>query len=131
MDAAEQRALRPRQPLSPESSMAKGQHLSKFQQGIVNRYYEHADTLSVSKLSELVSELAVATSPKAADKLWSRVEQALSRAGTPPARASAIVPRATSSNSPPSSANSGTPAPRKKPLPASAPPNLWLRCFNS
>ncbi|MGD9689378.1 MAG: hypothetical protein AB7K52_07785 [Phycisphaerales bacterium] len=61
--------------------MAKGQHLSAYQQGIVKRYYEHADTLAVSALGEIVSELAVAESPKSAEKLWVRARTALARAG--------------------------------------------------
>jgi hypothetical protein len=57
--------------------MAKHQNLSKHQQGIVRRYYEHHDTIHVNKLMELLSELAVATEPKVADKLWKRIETAL------------------------------------------------------
>lgn len=60
--------------------MAKGQHLSRHQKGIVNRYYEHLDTIQLQRLSELVSDLYLAESPKKADQLWKRAESALAKA---------------------------------------------------
>ncbi|MBN8645808.1 MAG: hypothetical protein J0L61_11290 [Planctomycetes bacterium] len=59
--------------------MAKGQHLTKYQQGIVNRYYEHKDTIGVQRLGELVSELYLCDSPAKADKLWKQAEVALAK----------------------------------------------------
>jgi hypothetical protein len=54
--------------------MAKGQHLSAHQQKIVKRYYQQLDTIAVQKLSELVSELFLATGDdKKQDKLWAQV----------------------------------------------------------
>jgi hypothetical protein len=50
--------------------MAKGQHLSAHQQKIVRRFYQHQDTIAVQKLSELVSELFLATDDKKREKLW-------------------------------------------------------------
>jgi hypothetical protein len=62
--------------------MAKHQHLSKHQQGIVNRYYAQHDTIHITKLMELVSELAVAEGGgKKAAGLWKRVELALRQCG--------------------------------------------------
>lgn len=60
--------------------MAKAQHLSSYQRSIVNRYYEHLDTITVQKLGEAVSDLFLATTPAAADKLWKSVEASLRRA---------------------------------------------------
>lgn len=57
--------------------MAKGQHLSRYQQGIVRRYYQHQDTIAVQKLAELVSELFLATDEKKKEKLWASVAQHL------------------------------------------------------
>jgi hypothetical protein len=57
--------------------MAKGQHLSRYQQGIVRRYYQHQDTIAVQKLSELVSELFLASDEKKKEKLWASVAQQL------------------------------------------------------
>jgi hypothetical protein len=59
--------------------MAKGQHLSKTQQGIVKRYYRNLDTITLTKLGELVSEICVTTDPKKLDKLWERAATALDK----------------------------------------------------
>ncbi|MCC6660386.1 MAG: hypothetical protein IT437_05825 [Phycisphaerales bacterium] len=60
--------------------MAKGQHLTRHQQGIVKRYYEHRDTISLQKLAELVSELYLADAKKAT-KLWESARVALATCG--------------------------------------------------
>ena len=57
--------------------MAKGQHLSAYQQKIVGRYYENIDTISLQKLSEAVGELYLCTDEKKAARLWTTVEGAL------------------------------------------------------
>lgn len=62
--------------------MAKHQHLSSYQRGIVNRYYQNLDTLTLTKLQELVSELFLsAGDAKAGEKLWKRAEALLAKAG--------------------------------------------------
>lgn len=71
--------------------MAKGQHLTGYQRGIVKRYYEHADTLAITKLQELVSDLYLAESPKAAAKLWASAKTALQKLGVDPAQAEKIA----------------------------------------
>ncbi|MBK7403938.1 MAG: hypothetical protein IPJ41_04730 [Phycisphaerales bacterium] len=58
--------------------MAKRPDLSSTQRKIVNRYYEHLDTISIQKLQEAVSELYLAEG-KAADRIWKRVETALAK----------------------------------------------------
>lgn len=65
--------------------MAKGQHLSRHQRGIVNRYYEHRDTIMSNKLAEIVSELYLADDPRKADKLWKSAETALANTKADPA----------------------------------------------
>lgn len=59
--------------------MAKGQEYTKGQTKIINRYYEHLDTITAQKLGELVSELAVCDDAKKADRLWGRVRLALEK----------------------------------------------------
>jgi len=59
--------------------MAKGQFLSSAQKKIVNRYYEHLDTIAVTKLAESVSELYLATDQKKIEKLWTSVAKALDK----------------------------------------------------
>lgn len=71
--------------------MAKGQHLSGYQRGIVKRYYEHQDTVSTQKLSELVSEIYLASGEKQAEKLWKSVELALNKTPAEPARIAKIL----------------------------------------
>ncbi len=70
--------------------MAKGQHLSSYQKGIVNRYYEHHDTILINRLSEIVSELYLAEG-KAADKHWKRAEAALAKSKVHPAKFALIL----------------------------------------
>lgn len=65
--------------------MAKGQHLTSHQRGIVKRYYANLDTLTLPKLQEIVSDLYVAE-PKAATKLWDKAGQLLAKAGVEPAQ---------------------------------------------
>ncbi len=71
--------------------MAKGQHLSAHQRGIVKRYYEHMDSLVAQKLSELVSEVYLATGTKQQEKLWRSVEAALAKSPVPPEKAAQVV----------------------------------------
>ncbi|MFN7019919.1 MAG: hypothetical protein ACK4WH_01155 [Phycisphaerales bacterium] len=64
--------------------MAKGQHLSSYQQGIVKRYYQNLDTLSLQKLSEAVSELYLCDDDRKAARLWTKVESALRKVQADP-----------------------------------------------
>ena len=59
-------------------SMAK-QDYSRHQQGIINRYYDHSDTIHSTKLQEIVSELYLADSEKKIASLWKRAGQALAK----------------------------------------------------
>lgn len=59
--------------------MAKGQFLNHHQQKIVKRHYEHLDTIALNTLGELVSDLYLADSPKALEKLWKRAATALDK----------------------------------------------------
>ncbi len=80
--------------------MAKGQYLSSYQKGIVNRYYANLDTLTIQKLQEAVSELYLLT-PKtgvpyaaAGKKIarhWATVEAALKKTGADPARIAKVL----------------------------------------
>jgi len=59
--------------------MAQGREYSKSQKKIINRYYEHLDTIQLTKLGETVTELYLADSPKKAEKLWKTAATALAR----------------------------------------------------
>jgi len=73
--------------------MAKNAN-SNYQKGVVSRYYEHRDTIMLQKLGELVTELYLADtghsaelrrSPAKQDRLWQRVQQAMTNLKVPPA----------------------------------------------
>ena len=59
--------------------MAVGNYFTPHQHGIVRRYYEHADTLTLQKLQELVSEIAVTTDARRAKELWDGAARALKK----------------------------------------------------
>lgn len=65
--------------------MAKGQHLSRHQQGIVKRYYEHKDTIALTRLQEIASELYLTDSEAKRKKLWASAATFLRNAGASPA----------------------------------------------
>lgn len=71
--------------------MAKGQDLTRHQRGIVNRYYEHRDTIMAQKVSEIVSDLYLAESEKKAASLWERARKALGNTGMKPEIIAKIV----------------------------------------
>jgi len=56
--------------------------LTRYQQGIVRRYYENKETIMTQKVSEIVSELYVCTDAKKAGRLWERARKALLNAGS-------------------------------------------------
>ena len=58
--------------------MAGGTEYSKYQRGVINRYYEHVDTIALQKLSEIVSDLYLAEGGQAT-KLWNSARQALAK----------------------------------------------------
>ena len=70
--------------------MAKGQDLSRHQQKIVGRYYEHRDTIMLTKLSEMVTELYLAEGKKA-EMLWTRVEKALASTDADPKKTASVL----------------------------------------
>lgn len=58
--------------------MAKGQDYSRTQRKIIDRYYDNLDTITLTKLQELVSDLFLAEGKKA-DALWKRAEALLAK----------------------------------------------------
>lgn len=64
--------------------------LSRHQQGIVRRYYEHRDTIVATRLAEIASDLALADE-KAKARLWRRARLALAQAKVEPALVERIV----------------------------------------
>lgn len=64
--------------------MGKGQYFTPHQKSIVNRYYQHLDTMTLQKLSEAVSDLYLAESPAKTQRLWETVRRLLARATDDP-----------------------------------------------
>jgi hypothetical protein len=64
---------------------------TKHQQGIVNRYYEHLETITVTKLAEIVSDLAVETDGGKLTKLWNRAHKGLKKLSPDPLRAAKVI----------------------------------------
>lgn len=64
--------------------MAK-QERTNYQKKVISRYYENLDTITLTKLQELVTELYLAETPTQKDRLWLRVEKALTKMKVGPA----------------------------------------------
>lgn len=69
---------------------ASGQSRTRYQQGVIRRYYEHRDTLMLQKLGDLVGDLYLAEG-KARARLWERVATALKNLSIPPDRIQHLV----------------------------------------
>lgn len=72
--------------------MAGGREYSNHQRKIINRYYEHQDTIITHRLGEIVSEMALAAGDeKKLARLWKRADQALAKSGLGAGEAARIV----------------------------------------
>ena len=63
---------------------------SRYQEGIIKRYYENTDAIMYQKLTELASELWLSEGKKRA-ALWTRVEKALRNMKVPEAKIAQIL----------------------------------------
>jgi len=70
--------------------MAKREY-SKFQQGVIRRYYENREQIDEGRLSELVTSLYLTESAKKQDQLWASVEKLLDRLEIAPSRLARIL----------------------------------------
>ncbi len=60
--------------------MAGGREYSSAQRKIINRYYDHIDTIVLTRLAEITTDMALAMGDtKKLDRLWKRAEQALAK----------------------------------------------------
>ncbi|MBQ9813991.1 MAG: hypothetical protein IJM54_11860 [Thermoguttaceae bacterium] len=67
---------------------------TKYQEGVIKRYYEHMPEIMRQKLGELVTELYLATTDKKREQLWKRVEQALKNLRVPDAQIENLISKA-------------------------------------
>lgn len=70
--------------------MAK-QEYTAYQQGIISNYYNQLDTIMLTKLQELVSELYMADTDAKKKRLWDRVEKAMVKLKVPPTIAEHVM----------------------------------------
>ncbi len=70
--------------------MAKSE-LSKYQKAVVSGYYQNLDTIMLTKLGELVTELYLADTAAKRQRLWQRVGKAMEKLKVPPAIADHIM----------------------------------------
>ena len=61
------------------------------QRKIIDRYYTHRDTIMVTRLQELASELYLADTPTKQDRLWKRVRTALTNLKVAPSVVEHVV----------------------------------------
>lgn len=63
--------------------MAKGREYSSSQRKIISRYYDNIDTIVITRLGEITTDMVLALGdPKKLDRLWKRAEQALDKVKT-------------------------------------------------
>jgi hypothetical protein len=58
---------------------------SKYQHGVISRYYHNVDNIMLQKLSELITELYLADTPAKQKRLWQRAHKAMLNLKVPPA----------------------------------------------
>ncbi len=67
--------------------------LSRHQRKIVERYYDHRDTIMLGKLQELVTELYLTDTEKKQARLWKRVDAAMTNLKVKPELRAHILSR--------------------------------------
>ncbi|MDX9912847.1 MAG: hypothetical protein RBS39_13565 [Phycisphaerales bacterium] len=77
--------------------MASGREFTAGQRKIIDRYYANLDTIQLTRLQELVSEVYLAAADaaggapsKKADALWKRALDTLAKVGVPASRLDAL-----------------------------------------
>ena len=58
--------------------MAK-QEYSNYQKKVIQNYYQHKDTIVLTRLQELVTDLYLSETPAKTKRLWQQVEKALDK----------------------------------------------------
>lgn len=70
--------------------MAK-QEYSNYQKKVIQNYYQHKDTIVLTRLQELVTDLYLAETAAKKKRLWQQVEKALDKMKLKPAVKSRIL----------------------------------------
>ncbi|MCA8994725.1 MAG: hypothetical protein KDA88_22295 [Planctomycetaceae bacterium] len=64
---------------------------SDYQRKVINRFYENREHHDDQRLSELVTNLYLATTEKQKDRHWKSAEEAMTRLGVPDSRVKHVV----------------------------------------
>ncbi|MBN1125180.1 MAG: hypothetical protein JXA82_09235 [Sedimentisphaerales bacterium] len=72
--------------------MTKGEYTA-HQQKIISNYYDHLDTILLTRLQELVTDLYLADTSAKQDRLWERVHKAMHKLKIPPRIIEHIIDR--------------------------------------
>ena len=64
--------------------MAKKDY-SSYQKKVISNYYEHLDTIMLTKLQEIVTDLYLADSDAKQKRLWERAQKAMEKLNINPA----------------------------------------------
>ena len=67
------------------------QERTKYQEGIIRRYYRNLDAVRAQRLQELVGDIFLATTEKRRTTLWAKAGEILTSTGMPAADVGAIV----------------------------------------
>jgi hypothetical protein len=67
------------------------QEYSNYQKKVIQNYYQHKDTIVLTRLQELVTELYLAETPAKKKRLWQQVEKALTKLKIKPTIKSRIL----------------------------------------
>ncbi len=72
--------------------MPGGREYSQSQKKIINRYYENHDTILLTRLGEIQTEIALASGEeKKLDRLWKRAAQALEKTALKPEQVAKLI----------------------------------------
>ena len=70
--------------------MAKNEY-TEYQKDVISGYYKNLDTIMLSKLGELVTELYLADTKAKKNRLWERAHKAMIKLKVPPAIINHII----------------------------------------
>ncbi len=62
-----------------------GNEYTKYQADVIRHYYQNLDSIMLTKLSDLVTELYLADTDAKRDRLWQRAQQAMTKLKVSPA----------------------------------------------
>jgi len=71
--------------------MPEKRDLTRYQQGVIRRYYQNQDQLREQSLADLVTDLYLATTDKKREALWKRARTLLEGLNVAPATVEAVM----------------------------------------